>query len=198
MREFLKSLDLDKEIIEKIMTEHGKTITETKDKLETLENEKTKLETKIKNYEVKITDLNSKVDDSSKVQKELDELKQTIEEENAKKEVAKKDSIITSNILTAIGDKKFINDYTKNAIVSEVKNAMSDENNAGKSVKDLFDEITKDKEGIFANPNKPADMPSANQNLFDGIDKEAFNKMGYKERINLKAENPDLFEKLNS
>lgn len=198
MREFLKGLDLDKDIIEKIMAEHGKAITENKDKLETLESEKTKLEAKVKNYEAKITDLNSKVDDSSKVQKELDELKKTIEEENTKKETEKKDSIMTNNILNAIGDKQFINDYTKNAIVSEVKTAMGDENNAGKSVKDLFEEITKDKEGIFANPNKPADMPSANQNLFDGIDKETFNKMGYKERLDLKAENPDLFEKLNN
>lgn len=198
MREFLKSLELDKDVIDKIMAEHGKAITESKDKLQSLEDEKTKLENKIKNYENKITELNSKVDDSSKVQKELDDLKKSIEEENTKKEAEKKDNVMTQNILTAIGDKKFINDYTKNAIVSEVKTAMSDEKNAGKSTKDLFDEITKDKDGIFANPNKPADMAGTNQNLFDNIDKETFKKMGYQERVNFKAENPDLFAKLNN
>lgn len=198
MREFLKSLELEKDVIDKIMVEHGKLITENKDKVQALENEKSELETKVKTYETKITELNSKVDDNSKVQKELDDLKKSIEEENNKRDAEKKDNVMTQNILSAIGDKKFINDYTKNAIVSEVKTAMSDEKNAGKSTKDLFDEITKDKEGIFANPNKPSDMPSTNQNLYNDVDKAAFNKMGYQERLNLKAENPDLFEKLNN
>lgn len=198
MREFLKSLDLEKEVIDKIMAEHGKAITENKDKLQTLEQEKNELETKVKNYETKITDLNSKVDNSSKIQKELDDLKKSIEEENNKKAAEQKDSIMTQNILNSIGDKQFINDYTKNAIISEVKAAISDEKNAGKSTKDLFDEITKDKEGIFANPNKPVDMPNNNASVFDGVDKAAFDKMGYKERVSLKAENPDLFEKLNN
>ena len=198
MREFLKSLDLEKDVIDKIMAEHGKLITENKDKVQSLEDEKSKLETKIQTYETKITELNSKVDDSSKVQKELDDLKKSIEEENNKRDAEKKDNVMTQNILSAIGEKQFINDYTKNAIISEVKTAMSDEKNAGKSTKDLFEEITKDKEGIFANPNKPEDMPSANQNLYNDIDKDAFGKMGYQERLNLKAENPDLFEKLNS
>ena len=49
-----------------------------------------------------------------------------------------------------------------------------------------------------SNPNKPADMTGTNENAFGNVDKDAFNKMGYKERIELKAENPDLFEKLNS
>lgn len=198
MREFLKSLELEKDVIDKIMAEHGKVITENKDKVQILEDEKNKLETKIQTYESKITELNSKVDDSSKIQKELDDLKKSIEEENNKKAAEQKDSIMTQNILNSIGDRQFINDYTKNAIISEVKAAISDEKNAGKSTKDLFDEITKDKDGIFANPNKPIDMPTNNQNIYNGVDKEAFNKMGYKERVNLKAENPDLFEKLNN
>lgn len=180
MREFLKGLDLDDETIDTIMAEHGKLVTKDKEKIQTLNKELTSLKESSKG--------------SEELQKKYDELFAKVEEESK----SKKEKIETDNILKAIGDKKFVNDYTKNSIVSEVKNAMSDENNAGKSVKDLFDEITKDKEGIFANPNKPADMPSANQNLFDGIDKEAFNKMGYKERLDLKAENPDLFEKLNN
>ena len=105
---------------------------------------------------------------------------------------------MSDNILNAIGDKKFVNDYTKNSIVSEIKKALSDEKNAGKSTKDLFEEITKDKEGIFENPNKPQDMASTNENVFGDVSKETFEKMGYKERVELKAENPELFEKLNS
>ena len=57
------------------------------------------------------------------------------------------------------GDKKFVNEYTKNAIISDIKTALKDSNNAGKSAKDLFEELTKDKEGIFDNPNKGVSTP---------------------------------------
>lgn len=180
MREFLKGLDLDEETIDTIMAEHGKLVTKDKEKIQNLNKE--------------LSELKENSKGSAELQKKYDELFSQVEQEKK----SKKDKIETDNILKAIGEQKFVNDYTKNSIVSEVKTAMSDEKNAGKSVKDLFEEITKDKEGIFANPNKPVDMPATNQNLFDGIDKEAFNKMGYKERLNLKAENPDLFEKLNN
>lgn len=204
MREYLKSLELEegktlsKEVIDKIMTEYGKQINATKGDYQELKDENENLSKKIKKYEDKITELNSKVEENSKAKNELDELKNSIEQEKSKREADEKDKIMTSNILKAIEDKKFVNDYTKNSIVSEVKTALSDEKNVGKSIKDLFEEITKDKEGIFENPNKPVDMPGTNENVFGNIDKEAFNKMGYKERIEFKAENPELFEKLNN
>ncbi len=204
MREYLKSLELEegktlpKEIIDKIMTEYGKQVNSSKDELQELKDENESLSKKVKSYENKITDLNSKIEESSNAKKELDELKTTIEKEKVKKEKEEKEKTITNNILKAIEDKKFVNDYTKQSIVGEVKTALGDEKNVGKSIKDLFEEITKDKEGIFENPNKPADMSGTNENVFGKIDKEAFNKMGYKERVELKSENPDLFEKLNS
>lgn len=198
MREFLKGLDLEKEVIDKIMAEVGKEKTADKDLIEDLKKSKNDLESKIKTYEGKITELNSKAEDSTKIQKELDDLKQSIASENEKRQAEEKDKTITANILNAINDKKFVNDYTKNSIVSEIKTALSDDKNAGKSIKDLFDDITKDKEGLFENPNKPAELPPVNDNVFNGVDKVAFEKMGYKERLNLKAENPDLFEKLNN
>ena len=37
-------------------------------------------------------------------------------------------------------------------------NPLKDENNSGKSAKELFEEITKDKMDIFENPNKVPDM----------------------------------------
>ena len=40
-----------------------------------------------------------------------------------------------------------------------IKTALKDSNNAGKSVKDLFEELTKDKEGIFSNPNPGVSTP---------------------------------------
>lgn len=152
MREFLKGLDLDKETIDTIMAEHGKLITEAKEKTQDLEN-------KVKDYESKIEELSSKAEDNTKVQEELDNLKKSIAENEAKAKAKAEDDALTKNITSAFGDKKFVNEYTKNAIISDIKTALKDSNNAGKSAKDLFEELTKDKEGIFDNPNKGVSTP---------------------------------------
>lgn len=152
MREFLKGLELDKETIDTIMAEHGKLITEAKEKTQNLEN-------KVKEYEGKISELSSKAGDNTKVQEELDNLKKSIAENEAKAKAKAEDDVLTKNIMGAFGDKKFVNDYTKNAIISDIKTALKDSNNAGKSAKDLFEELTKDKEGIFDNPNKGVSTP---------------------------------------
>lgn len=152
MREFLKGLELDKETIDTIMAEHGKLITEAKEKTQELEN-------KVKDYETKIGELSSKAEANTKVQEELDNLKKSIAENEAKAKAKAEDDALTKNITSAFGDKKFVNEYTKNAIIGDIKTALKDSNNAGKSAKDLFEELTKDKEGIFDNPNKGVSTP---------------------------------------
>lgn len=152
MREFLKGLELDKETINTIMAEHGKLITEAKEKTQELEN-------KVKDYESKIGELSSKAETNTKVQEELDNLKKSIAENEAKAKAKAEDDALTKNITSAFGDKKFVNEYTKNAIISDIKTALKDSNNAGKSAKDLFEELTKDKEGIFSNPNPGVSTP---------------------------------------
>ena len=152
MREFLKGLELDKETIDTIMAEHGKLITEAKEKTQELEN-------KVKDYESKIGELSSKAETNTKVQEELDNLKKSIAENEAKAKAKAEDDALTKNITSAFGDKKFVNEYTKNAIISDIKTALKDSNNVGKSAKDLFEELTKDKEGIFDNPNKGVSTP---------------------------------------
>lgn len=151
-RDFLRGLELDKETIETIMYEYGKLTTEAKEKTQELEN-------KVKEYEAKIGELSSKAETNTKVQEELENLKKSIAENEAKAKAKAEDDALTKNITSAFGDKKFVNEYTKNAIISDIKTALKDSNNAGKSAKDLFEELTKDKEGIFDNPNKGVSTP---------------------------------------
>lgn len=178
MREYLKDLDLDMDTIDIIMAQYGKLVTKDKEEIQNLKEQVKSL----------------KSTGGEELQKKYDELLKEKEEAENKKQEQEMDKTIAS----ALGNKKFVNDYTKNSIISEVKTAMSDEKNAGKSMGDLLNEITKDKEGIFVNPNKPYDMAGTNEVIFGNVNKEAFEKMGYKERVELKAENPELFDKLNS
>ena len=152
MREFLKGLELDKETIDTIMAEHGKLITEAKEKTQELEN-------KVKDYESKIEELSSKAEDNTKVQEELDKLKTQIAEEKKQKEQEDLEATLNKNVLEAIGDAEFVNERTKNAIINEVKTALQDKANTGKSAKEIFENITKDSTDIFKNKNELSDMP---------------------------------------
>jgi septal ring factor EnvC (AmiA/AmiB activator) len=71
MREFLKSLELEKETIDVIMKEHGKILTEKKGEVQTLQD-------KIKEHEETITKLNSTIEDNNKSLESL----QTLTNEN--------------------------------------------------------------------------------------------------------------------
>ena len=122
----------------------------------------------------------------------------TISEQEAKRKAKEEDDILTNNINQIFGDKKFVNDFTKNAIVEQIKTALKDNANMGKSAKDLFEEITNGKDGIFENPNKIQDMPSIDENVENAVSKDDFDKMGYKERLELKNTNPELFNKYNN
>lgn len=165
MREFLKGLELDKEIIDTIMTEYGKNLQGLKEQVE-------EYKTKASEYSDKIKELSEKSEDSSKIQEELETLKKSIADKEAEEKAKKDDEILTNNIIEAFGDKKFVNDYTKNAIINDIKNGLKDANNGGKSAKDLFEEYTKDKSDIFANPNQVQDMAGMGDSEDDTNKKE--------------------------
>ena len=184
MREFLKGLDLDSELIDTIMAEHGKLVTKDKEELQTLKSQMKELKENSKNAE--------------ELQKQVDELIKANEEREATKKAKEEDDILTNNINQVIADKKFVNDFTKNAIINEIKTALKDSANVGKSAKDLFDEITKDKSDIFTNPNQVVDMPDIDETVENTVSKDAFNKMSYKERVEFKESNPELFNKYNN
>ena len=185
MREFLKGLfGDDTELIDTIMAEHGKIVTKDKEELQTLKSELKGLKESSKN--------------ADELQAKYDELSKRVEEEEAQKKAKEQDDILNKNINEVLGKKKFVNDFTKNAIVDQIKTALKDDANMGKSAKDLFEEITKGKDGIFSNPNQIADMPGVEDDVENVVTKEAFDKMGYKDRVELKQSNPELFNKYNN
>lgn len=205
MKDFLEELEigegkvkLSKEEIKKIIAKHGEYVNKEKEKVE-------------QDYKDQLAENKSTIDDlKSQIEKapksdEMESLKQKIadyqqkeQDRIAKQKAKEEDDILTQNIIDSIGDKKFVNDFTKNAIIEQVKTAFKDNANLGKSTKDLFDEITKGKDGIFANPNKQLDMAGVDEGMENTVSKEAFDKMSYKERVDFKASNPELFNKYNN
>ena len=205
MKDFLDNLEigeskikLSKEEVKSILAEYGKAIKVETEKVEN------KYKNDVDSYKTTINELKEQIEKSPKSD-ELESLKTKIADYEqkeadriAKQKAEEEDNILTNNINSILGDKKFVNDYTKNSIINEVKNALKDKANLGKSAKDLFEEITNGKDGIFANPNQVVDMPSVDENVENVVSKDDFDKMGYKERVALKQSNPELFNKYNN
>ena len=166
MKDFLENLEigenkvkLSQEEIKSILAEHGKSV-----KTET---EKVENNMKKENEDLKATidDLKEQVNKAPKSD-EIESLKSKIadyetKEKERKEEENKKifEENLNKNVLEAIGDKEFVNERTKNAIINEVKTALQDKANVGKSAKDIFETITKDSTDIFKNKNELKDMP---------------------------------------
>ena len=145
MREFLKGLDLDGELIDTIMAEHGKLVTKDKEELQTLKNQMKELKENSKNAE--------------ELQKQVDDLIKANEEREAKAKAEEEDKILTNNINEVFGDKQFTSEYARTGLTNDIKNELNKPENKGRSIKDIFDTLTKDKTDIFANPNQVKDMP---------------------------------------
>ena len=145
MREFLKGLDLDNELIDTIKAEHGKLVTKDKEELQTLKSQMKELKENSKNAE--------------ELQKQVDDLIKANEEREAKAKAEEEDKILTNNINEVFGDKQFTSEYARTGLSNDIKNELNKPENKGRSIKDIFDTLTKDKTDIFANPNQVKDMP---------------------------------------
>lgn len=144
MREFLKGLDLDGELIDTIMAEHGKIVTKDKEELQTLKSQMKELKENSKN--------------ADELQAKYDELVKANEEREAKQKAEEEDEILTNNIISIFGDKKFTSDYARNGLLNDIKSELNNPENKGKGIKEIFDSLTKDKNDIFVNPNQFKDM----------------------------------------
>ena len=127
MREFLKSLELEQDTIEKIMAEHGKDLTnleeKSKSQLEDYKNQITYYKQKIETYESQINDLNGKIEENNKSLENLQSL--TDENRNLKAEVQMNGSnvkkefmkFVTSEVSSRVNDEtdfaQALDDYKK-------------------------------------------------------------------------------------
>lgn len=190
-------LKLSKEEIKGIIAESGKIVDTETNKV------KDQYEKDIESYKNTINDLNDKIKNAPSSE-DLENLKNQVaeyEKQEAtrveKEKAAKIEETLNNNILAVFGDKKFSSDYAKNGLLNDIKAELKKEENQGKGIKDIFDDLTKDRTDIFVNPNQIKDMPGM-EDMDNSVTKEAFDKMSYKERIEFKGNNPELFAKYNN
>jgi len=151
MREFLKGLELDKETIDTIMAEYGKSVQAKEEKIEDLNKQ-------IADFKSKVEELTKEAENSSKNVEELNALKEQIKRQEEETNAKRQEEMLNNNINEVLGDKKFINDFTKQAIINQIKDEVNKDENKGKGIQEIFDNLTKDYTNIFESENKQVDM----------------------------------------
>ena len=150
---------LDNEQIDKVMALYGKAISKKDAEIERLTDNNKELTDKVNTYETKINEFNESAKDNADWKTKYEELQTSIKEQEAKIKAEEEDKILTNNINEVFGDKKFTSEYARVGLTNDIKNELNKPENKGRSIKDIFDTLTKDKTDIFANPNQVKDMP---------------------------------------
>lgn len=150
----------EEEVTKEIMKDYGTAISNEQSKTNKIQSDLDNANTKIKTYETEITTLKESSKENDDWKSKFEILDQKIKQDEADAKAKAEDDTLTNNIISVFGDRKFTSDYVKNGLITDIKKELSKTENNGRGIKEIFESLTKDKNGIFENPNKPADMPS--------------------------------------
>ena len=169
--EFLKELfteALTFEAFSKACTEKGIKLADlskgeyvAKGKLTEVTDKNKALADKVAEYETKIGELKTAAGDADALKGKIADLEKTIADRDAAEAAAAEQAALMARFDAVTTDKKFINDFTKDGIAVEFKNALSAPENKGKGDAEIFAAMIKDRDGIFVNPNAPQQIPGA-------------------------------------
>ncbi len=157
-RDFLKDLNLAEDVIDRIMKQNGEDIEAAKGNLATVKADLETANKKISGYETEIKNLKDTNATAEDWKQKFEDLEKANKEAADSAAAEKADKELTDAITAVFGDKKFTSDYVRNGIIADMKTEIAKPENKGKGYNEIFETLTKDKEGIFANPNPPADM----------------------------------------
>lgn len=131
------------------------------------------LRTQLAEKDQTIANLEKASGDTKKMAEELEKYKQAEAERKRAEKEAETDQILTAAAEQALEGKEFINDYTRAHFVAELKKAIADPANKGKSPAKLFESMTKDADGIFKNPQQePLKIPKVDNHQGKPMTKE--------------------------
>lgn len=146
-RDFLEGLNLESEVIDKIMKENGKDIESLKAKFADHDDIKTQLETANATLE-KFKDYDQTKAEVEKYKTEAEKIKQ----ESAEKIAAMERS---GKVKDYLSGKKFANKITQEAITAKMCETLGADESKGKNLDDIFAEITKDQADILKDDTAP-------------------------------------------
>lgn len=177
-REFLEGLELDKEVIDSIMKEHGKTVNDTKGSLATIEQENETLKEQLTQRDTDIKELQSQTGNSEELQTKLDELTTTYEADKQALSAKLEETKLNHGVEMALKDSGAKNlkavrallDFDTIKLTDEGLQGLSEQLESVKTENDyMFNvEVTKEE------PTKPTIVQSDNPNGNGSGDSDPF------------------------
>lgn len=153
-KEELLEIGLTEEQAAKVFVMNGKDVENAKSKLPDQKAEIERLKADLADRDATIKNLEAASGDAEATRKELERYKQEEADRKKAEKEAETDRILTEAAEQALDGKEFVNDFTRNHFVAELKKAIADPANKGKRAATLFEEMTKDLDGIFKNPQQ--------------------------------------------
>lgn len=194
-REFLKGLGLEDEAIDKVMAEHGKTLNDTKNQLETVTTEKGELESQLSERDGQLEEL--KKVDAEGLQTKITELQTANETTKTEYEASLKDLQLTNAIKLAVNGKVHDEDVATTLIDKEQLVISDDGEIVG--LDKQIESLKESKAYLFKSDAPPANdpqiVPPGNPNGGGGTTK-SIDQMSYQELADLKTNNPAKFAEL--
>ena len=196
-KEELLEIGLTEEQAAKVFAMNGKDVENAKSKLPDQKAEIERLKADLADRDATIGNLEKAGGDAEATRKELERYKQEEADRKKAEKEAETDRILTEAAEQALDGKEFVNDYTRNHFVAELKKAIADPANKGKRAVKLFEEMTKDLDGIFRNPQlEPLKIPGVDKHAGPPMTKEDIFKItDAAERQKAIAANINLFRK---
>ena len=156
-----------------------------------------------KTLEDEVSKLNENANGNENVKKELEALKAKIdadakqaEADRISREKAESDERLFNE---AVGEKKFSHDAVKSHYFNLFRQDLAKEENKGKSAVDILHNLTKDDATAFTGVTAVKLAGGTPQGVGGkSVTREDFNKMSYKERLQIYNENQALYNELTT
>lgn len=105
-----------------------------------------------------ITTLEASKGDADALQAELDKYRQADEKRQQEAAEAAARAELMERFGRVKGDREFSSEFAESGVLDAFHKAINDPANKGKGDAELFDGLTKDKDGVFKSKNPPANM----------------------------------------
>lgn len=158
-RKDLEDLGLEKEVIDKIMTINGADAEAKKTEIAEMQAKLDEANKQIADFGEKVKDLDGKDATVAELQKKIADYEQSEKDRIAKEQADLAEKDLNEKIEAVFGDKQFTSDYVRKGLMNDIKEQLKSDNTIG--IDKAFETLTKDKEGIFVNPNQPITIPPA-------------------------------------
>lgn len=199
-RAFLTDLGLDGDVIDKIMKEHGSTVNGLKDELDKVDEYKSQVEDlkgQLSDRDKQLEELSAKAKDNEELVSEINKLKEANKQTATEYQEKLDKQSFEFKLEKALGEAKAKNPKAVKALLNVEEIKLDGDKLLG--LDDQLKALQESDAYLFGDDarlgGREPHNPNPNQKP-TGVTKEQFNQMSYKERVELKASNPEQYNLL--